>query len=71
MLLFTAALNNQIASDSDPSTAAKKSGSKRAIDWDLNTPGFRYPPLKKVALHDDELEALCVASSTSKHSIFR
>ncbi|XP_057366748.1 mediator of RNA polymerase II transcription subunit 24-like [Daphnia carinata] len=65
VLLFTAALNNQIASDSDPSTASKKSGSKRAIDWDLNTPGFRYPPLKKVALHDDELEALCVASSTS------
>ena len=66
VLLFTAALNNQLAPERDSTGASKKSGSKRSIDWDLNTPGFRYPPLKKIAFHDDELDFMFVGPDISK-----
>lgn len=66
MLLFTAALNNELTSEVDSSVATRKSGSKRAIEWDLNTSGFRYPPLKKMAFLDDELDVLFVPSNTGE-----
>lgn len=66
VLLFTAALNNQLAPECDSTGASKKSGSKRSIDWDLNTPGFRYPPLKKIAFHDGEVDFMFVGPNISK-----
>ena len=66
VLLFTAALNNQLAPERDSTGASKKSGSKRSIDWDLNTPGFRYPPLKKIAFHDGEVDFMFVGPNISK-----
>ncbi|XP_046644835.1 mediator of RNA polymerase II transcription subunit 24-like [Daphnia pulicaria] len=65
VLLFTAALNNQLAPESDSTSPSKKLGSKRSIDWDLNTPGFRYPPLKKMALHEEEFDFMFVAPNSA------
>ncbi len=70
VLLFTAALNNQLAPESDSSSPSKKLGSKRSIDWDLNTPGFRYPPLKKMALHKEEFDFMFVAPNSGKFFFF-
>nr|CAG4646828.1 EOG090X01FD [Megafenestra aurita] len=65
VLLFTAALNSQHRSEIDPCISSRKSGSKRLNEWDLNTPGNRYPPLKKICFIDDELEASFFTPNTN------
>ena len=71
VLLFIAALNNQSAPESDTTNTPKKLGSKRSIEWDLNTPGFRYPPLKKIAFHDGEFDSMFVAPDISKYLYYK
>nr|CAG4641474.1 EOG090X01FD [Eurycercus lamellatus] len=57
VFLFTAALNNYLVPCANSSkTTSRSPGSKRSIEWDhLLVPGFRQPPLKKLALVDEEL----------------
>lgn len=63
--LFTAALNDytnkQTALNANSSDVriAKSPGSKRSGEWDLlGVPGLRHPPVKKLAIANDELGLL-------------
>jgi len=71
--IFVAALNN--GNEDNMCTSGKASsisGSKRMIEWDyLATPGFRYPPPKKMTLAEDELGIMILPSNSSNISYIR
>ena len=66
--IFVAALNNKDEEDGAAATSKTKkiSGSKRLVEWDyLSTPGFRYPPPKKVTVVEDDLGIMMLPSTSS------
>ena len=67
VFLFISALNDDLIAK-DESVLPQKSGSKRLNEMDLNAPGYRYPPLKKIAILDESLEASFFTLNLSKDS---